>query len=164
MSMNWNRHVEAHQDMFTHLVEGDGESAEAKRSFYEEYLAVMDLTAEFYLQTIETVFLNHDLPNGTMTWNGIAVDPSAITDTALFTVEGEKDDITGIGQTKAAHKLCTGLAAEKRQHYMQPGVGHYGVFNGRRFREQIRPRIAEFIRSHDREGLGAQPTSVMAAE
>lgn len=154
MSMNWDRHVAAHHDMFTHLVEGDGESADAKRNFYQEYLAVMDMSAEFYLQTLKVVFLEHGLPAGTMRWQGIPVDPSAITKTALLTVEGERDDITGMGQTRAAHKLCSNLPDNMRMHHLQSGVGHYGVFNGRRWREQISPRVKDFIRRHDHEGKG----------
>ncbi|RCK23741.1 polyhydroxyalkanoate depolymerase [Thalassospira lucentensis] len=168
MAMNWDRHVSAHHDMFLHLVEGDGESADAKRNFYHEYLAVMDMTAEFYLQTLKVVFHEHNLPNGTMQWQGVPVDPSAITKTALLTVEGERDDITGMGQTRAAHKLCTNLPDNMRMHHMQQGVGHYGVFNGRRWREQISPRIKEFIRLHDHEGKGARSapnvTHINAAE
>ncbi len=163
MSMNWDRHLAAHHDMFTHLVEGDGESADAKRNFYHEYLAVMDMSAEFYLQTLKVVFLEHQLPDGTMRWQGIPVDPSAITKTALLTVEGERDDITGMGQTRAAHKLCSNLPDNMRMHHMQPGVGHYGVFNGRRWREQISPRVKEFIRRHDHEGKGANSAPAKVA-
>ena len=148
MSMNLDRHVDAHMDHFHHLIEGDGDSAAAHRSFYDEYLAVMDLTAEFYLQTVDTVFIQHALPKGTYTHRGELVDCGAIRRTALLTVEGEKDDITGRGQTKAAHDLCTSLAPEMQAHYMQPSVGHYGVFNGSRFRSEIAPRILDFIRSH----------------
>lgn len=155
MSMNLDRHVSAHKDFFVHLVKGDGDSAEKHRDFYDEYLAVMDLTKEFYLQTIRTVFLDHDLPEGRMTHRGRPVRPSAIRNTALFTVEGELDDITGAGQTQAAHGLCSGLPADKRQDWVQPGVGHYGVFNGSRFRSDIRPRIAEFIRRHARGVVAA---------
>ncbi len=148
MSMNLDRHVSAHKEFYQHLIMGDGEPAEKHRDFYDEYLAVMDLTKEFYLQTIRTVFLEHDLPEGKMMHRGRLVKPSAIRNTALFTVEGELDDITGMGQTQAAHTLCTGLAPEKQQDYVQAGVGHYGVFNGKKFRAQIQPRIAEFIRRH----------------
>jgi poly(3-hydroxybutyrate) depolymerase len=148
MSMNLDRHVTAHRDFFQHLVEGDGDSAEKHRDFYDEYLAVMDLTAEFYLQTVETVFIDHSLPNGTMLHNGNLVDCSKITRTALLTVEGEKDDITGRGQTRAAHDLCTGLTADMKVHYEQPNVGHYGVFNGSRWRSEIAPRVLDFIRSN----------------
>jgi len=148
MSMNLDRHVSAHKEFYQHLIEGDGDSAEKHRDFYDEYLAVMDLTKEFYLQTIRTVFLDHSLPEGTMMHRGRPVRPSEIRDTALFTVEGELDDITGPGQTQAAHVLCANLAADKQQDYVQPGVGHYGVFNGSKFRANIQPRIADFIRRH----------------
>jgi poly(3-hydroxybutyrate) depolymerase len=148
MSMNLDRHVTAHRDFFQHLVEGDGDSAEKHRDFYDEYLAVMDLTAEFYLQTVEAVFIDHSLPNGTLLHKGRLVDCSKITRTALLTVEGEKDDITGRGQTKAAHDLCTGLAEDMKIHYEQPNVGHYGVFNGSRWRAEIAPRVKGFIQSN----------------
>lgn len=154
MSMNWDRHLAAHREMFLHLVDGDGESAEAKRAFYKEYLAVMDLPAEFFLQTVHTVFHEHHLPEGKMTWQGLPVDPGAIEDIALFTVEGERDDITGVGQTRAAHRLCSSLPDSHRAHYEQPGVGHYGVFNGRKFRDHICPRIKDFIARHDKDGKG----------
>ncbi|PVB62112.1 polyhydroxyalkanoate depolymerase [Labrenzia sp. 011] len=148
MSMNLDRHVTAHRDFFQHLVEGDGDNAEKHRDFYDEYLAVMDLTAEFYLQTVEAVFIEHALPNGTLTHNGHLVDCSKIRRTALLTVEGEKDDITGRGQTKAAIDLCTGLPDDMKTHYEQPNVGHYGVFNGSRWRAEIAPRVMDFIRSN----------------
>jgi len=149
MTMNLDRHISAHKELFTHLVEGDGESAEKHRDFYDEYLAVLDLTAEFYLQTIETVFVEHNLPRGKMMYRGQKVNPGAIKRVALMTVEGEKDDITGLGQTRAAHDLCTGLRASAKTHYEQAGVGHYGVFNGSRFRKEILPRMSAFIRKHD---------------
>ena len=148
MSMNLDRHIGAHQDFFNHLVEGDGDSAEKHREFYDEYLAVMDLDAAFYLQTVDTVFIKHSLPKGEMMHLGEPVDCSQITHTALMTVEGEMDDISGLGQTKAAHKLCSNLADAKKVHYMQPKVGHYGVFNGSRFRSEIAPRIADFMATH----------------
>jgi poly(3-hydroxybutyrate) depolymerase len=148
MAMNADRHVTAHQEFFHHLVEGDGDSAERHREFYDEYLAVMDLTTEFYLQTVETVFVRHALPKGEMTHRGRPIRPQAITRTPLFTIEGERDDISGVGQTKAAHALCTGLPADSKQHFLAMGVGHYGVFNGSRFRSEIQPRIAEFIKKH----------------
>ncbi len=148
MSMNLDRHVQAHQQFFQHLVEGDGDSAEKHRAFYDEYLSVMDLTAEFYLQTVDTVFVRHALPRGEMTYHGEPVDPAAITRTALMTVEGEKDDISGIGQTKAAHKLMPNLPDTMKTHYEQPGVGHYGVFNGARWKSEIAPRVAAFMRQH----------------
>ena len=148
LSMNLGRHVEAHWAMFQHLVEGDGESLGAKRAFYAEYLAVMDLPAEFYLQTIETVFQEHRLPLGTMVSRNRPVDPGAITRTALLTIEGERDDISGLGQTRAAHALCRSLPPAMREHREQAGVGHYGLFNGRRFRETIAPAIKGFIAAH----------------
>ena len=151
MTMNLDRHMDAHKKLFRHLVEGDGDSADKHRDFYDEYLAVMDLDGAFYLQTIETVFMQHALPRGEMTHRGTPVDPSKIKHTALMTVEGEKDDISGVGQTEAAHNLCTGLPESKRVHYLQKGVGHYGVFNGSRFRSEIAPRISDFIATHHRE-------------
>ena len=144
MAMNFDRHVNAHLDMFNQLVSGDGDSVEKHRDFYDEYLAVMDLTAEFYLQTIDTVFVHHALPKGEMTHRGKPVDPSKITRVALMTVEGENDDISGVGQTQAAQDLCVNIPDEKKLHHLQLGVGHYGVFNGSRFRAQIAPRIVAF--------------------
>ena len=149
MSMNLDRHLGAHHDMFMHLVRGDGDSAQKHREFYDEYLAVMDLAAEFYLQTVETVFVKHALPKGEMMHRRTRVDPGKIRHTALLTVEGEKDDISGVGQTEAAHRLCTGIPDERKAHYLQLGVGHYGVFNGSRFRAEIAPRIADFMFSHN---------------
>ncbi len=148
MSMNLDRHLTAHADLFMHLIEGDGDSADKHREFYDEYLSVMDLTAEFYLQTVATVFVDHDLPEGRMMHRGRRVDPSKIKGTALMTVEGERDDISGVGQTEAAHRLCTGLPESKRAHYVQAKVGHYGVFNGKRFSAEIAPRITDFIQSN----------------
>jgi poly(3-hydroxybutyrate) depolymerase len=148
LSMNMERHVEAHRDLFRHLVDGDGDSADKHRDFYDEYLAVMDLTAEFYLQTVETVFLRHALPLGEMTHRNRKVDTKAIRSTALLTVEGENDDISGVGQTKATHDITPNIPADKKAHYLQPKVGHYGVFNGSRFRAEIAPRIADFIATH----------------
>jgi poly(3-hydroxybutyrate) depolymerase len=149
MTMNLDRHMQAHKDMFLHLVRGDGDSAEKHRAFYDEYLAVMDLTAEFYLQTVDTVFVQHMMPRGLMTHRGAPVDLAAIRRPALMTVEGEKDDITGTGQCRAAHTLCVGVPNENRLHVECPRVGHYGIFNGQRFRSEIAPRMAMFIRSHD---------------
>jgi poly(3-hydroxybutyrate) depolymerase len=154
MSMNLDRHIIAQKDFFMHLVKNDGDSAEKHRDFYDEYLAVMDLTAEFYLQTVETVFINHDLPKGTMKHRGEFVDPKAIRNVGLFTVEGENDDISGLGQTKAAHDLCINIPEDMRAHYMQPKVGHYGVFNGSRFRSEIVPRIVDFMASRGRKAKG----------
>ncbi len=149
MSMNIDRHTRAHKELFMSLVRGDGDTAEKHREFYDEYLAVMDLAAEFYLQTVDTVFVRHALPKGEMNHRGRRVDPGKIRRPALFTIEGEKDDITGVGQCRAALELCTGLPDEKKSHYECHGVGHYGIFNGSRFRTDIAPRIAQFIRSFD---------------
>lgn len=149
MSMNFDRHANAHKELFMHLVRGDGDSAEKHRAFYDEYLAVMDLTAEFYLDTIESVFVRHALPQGLMTHRGRRVDTSAIRRTALMTVEGGKDDITGLGQCRAAHDVCSRLPAERKFHFESPEVGHYGVFNGSRFRNEIAPAIAQFMRTFD---------------
>lgn len=149
MSMNLDRHARAHHDFFNHLVEGDGDSAEKHRIFYDEYLAVMDLTAEFYLQTIDTVFKRHALAEGKMQHRGNIVDAGAIERVALMTIEGEKDDITGIGQCRTAHDLCHRLPAGAKHDFEAEGVGHYGLFNGTRFRTDIAPRIAQFIRCHD---------------
>jgi len=147
MQMNLDRHIEAHQNLFDDLVKGDCDSVESHQAFYEEYMAVMDLTAEFYLQTVRTVFKDHDLPDRQMMHHGELVDCSAIEKTALMTVEGENDDISGLGQTEAAHDLCVNLPIDEKYHYVQPGVGHYGVFNGTRWRSEIQPRIREFIRT-----------------
>jgi poly(3-hydroxybutyrate) depolymerase len=157
MGMNLERHVTAHQDLFHNLIKGDGDSADKHREFYDEFLAVMDLTAEYYLQTIETVFLEYKLPRGVMTHRNRLVDPSKIKRVALMTVEGEKDDISGIGQTEAAQRLCSNLADGLREHHLQPGVGHYGVFNGSRFRAEIAPKIRNFIvKNQRRRGLLAR--------
>ncbi|MCF3932350.1 polyhydroxyalkanoate depolymerase [Acuticoccus sp. M5D2P5] len=164
MTMNLDRHVSAHYDYFDHLVKGDGDSAEKHRDFYDEYLSVMDLTAEFYLQTVDTVFLRHLLPKGEMMHRDWHVDPSRIRQTPIFTIEGEKDDISGLGQTKAAHRLTPNLPAEKHAHYMQEGVGHYGVFNGSRFRQEIAPRITDFInRWDDPSGVTATAQDTFSA-
>jgi len=148
MTMNLDRHVTAHFDLFRHLVRGDGESAEATRTFYDEYMSVMDLPADFYVQTIRLVFQEHALPLGTLTSRGRRVDPAAIEDIGLLTVEGEKDDICAAGQTVAAHELCRNLPAAKRANHLQPHVGHYGVFNGRRWRTEIYPKVRDFIRAN----------------
>ena len=149
MTMNLDKHIDAHVKLFNHLVEGDGESAESHREFYNEYLAVMDITAEFYLQTVREVFQKHSLPKGKFMYRDELVDCSKITKTALLTLEGERDDISGTGQTKAAHKLCSGLPASKKKHHTQANVGHYGIFNGRRYREHVVPIIANFLKKHD---------------
>ena len=147
VSMNLERHIEAHKDLFLHLVRGDGDSASKHKEFYDEYLAVMDLSAEFYLQTVDTVFVRHALPQGQMTHRGRPVDPAEIRRCALLTVEGEHDDISGVGQTEAAQRLCINIPSDRKAHWLQPGVGHYGVFNGSRFRAEIAPRIADFVLS-----------------
>ncbi|MEM8663302.1 MAG: polyhydroxyalkanoate depolymerase, partial [Pseudomonadota bacterium] len=163
MTMNLDRHVTAHYDYFDHLVNGDGDSADKHREFYDEYMSVMDLTEEFYLQTVDTVFLQQALPMGTMTHRGNPVNPAAITRTPIFTVEGEKDDISGLGQTKAAHTLTPNLAAERHQHYEQASVGHYGVFNGSRYRREIAPRITAFVAQwDDRSAPAARPSPIPA--
>jgi poly(3-hydroxybutyrate) depolymerase len=149
MTMNLDRHMQAQKDMFMHLVHGDGDSADKHREFYDEYLAVMDLTAEFYLQTVDTVFVQHLLPRGLMTSRGRPIDLSAVRRPALMTIEGEKDDITGTGQCQAALDLCVNVAAEHKLHFECPRVGHYGIFNGSRFRSEIAPRMAAFMRAHD---------------
>ncbi|HEX2559358.1 polyhydroxyalkanoate depolymerase [Phenylobacterium sp.] len=148
MSMNIERHQSAHLQYLQDLMKGDGDSADKHLEFYDEYLSVLDLTEEFYLQTIDVVFQNYLLPKGELYHHGRRVRPEAITDVALMTVEGENDDISGIGQTQAAHKLCAGLSPDLQVDYIQPVVGHYGVFNGRRFREEIYPRVRDFIAAH----------------
>ena len=148
MTMNLDRHMDAHLQLYRHLITGDGESADAHRKFYDEYNSVMDMTADFYLETIKTIFQDHDLPDGRMRHRGELVRPQVIRRSALMTVEGEKDDISGIGQTQAAHMLCTGIPAERRRLVVQPKVGHYGIFNGRRWRSEIQPQVRDFIRAH----------------
>jgi poly(3-hydroxybutyrate) depolymerase len=147
VSMNLERHLEAHRELFLNLVKGDGDSAHKHKEFYDEYLAVMDLAAEYYLQTVDTVFVRHALPKGEMMHRDRRVDLSAIRRVALLTVEGEHDDISGVGQTEAAHRLCINIPSERQAHWLQPGVGHYGVFNGSRFRAEIAPRISDFVLS-----------------
>ncbi len=148
MTMNLDRHMDAHRQLFWHLVEGDEDSAERHTEFYDEYMSVMDLTAEFYLQTVNRVFINHDLPNGTYLHRGVLVEPSKISKTALMTIEGERDDISGVGQTEAAHDICTGLAPKQKLHHLQLGVGHYGVFSGSRFRKEVVPMITNFVNAN----------------
>jgi poly(3-hydroxybutyrate) depolymerase len=155
LGMNWSRHVDAHQDYFANLVKGDGDNAAKHREFYDEYLSVLDLTEEFYLQTIRDVFQEHLLPRGLLRHHGRPVRPGAIRNVALMTVEGENDDISGIGQTQAAHDICVNIPAANRIDYMQPGVGHYGVFNGRRFRTEIYPRMREFMLDFGRRTAGS---------
>ncbi|WP_070156827.1 polyhydroxyalkanoate depolymerase [Sphingobium phenoxybenzoativorans] len=148
MAMNIGSHLNSHYEMFRHLVDGDGESARATMAFYEEYRSVCDMTEEFYLQTIQDVFQMHKLPKGELIYRGSKVDPSAIKDTALLAIEGEKDDISGIGQTRAALSIATGLPPSDKRYLLAEGVGHYGIFNGRRWRERIAPVMEDWIRTH----------------
>jgi poly(3-hydroxybutyrate) depolymerase len=150
LAMNVDRHVDAHVNQFRNLVRGDGDSSEAHRRFYDEYLAVMDLTAEFYLQTIERVFQKRLMATGAYRYRDTPIDPAAIRDVGLMTIEGEKDDITGLGQTEAAHDLVPALPEADRRHFVARGVGHYGVFNGSRWRTMIQPQVRDFIRSQRR--------------
>lgn len=149
MSMNHDRHRDAHWDYFSHLVAGDGDRADKHLDFYDEYLSVLDLTEEFYLQTIDYVFQKHALPKGELVHRGRDVRADRIKDIALMTVEGEMDDISGVGQTQAAHRVCKAIPEALRELYVQPDVGHYGVFNGRRFRDEIYVRVRDFIKRHD---------------
>jgi poly(3-hydroxybutyrate) depolymerase len=156
VAMNLERHIEAHRDLFLNLVKGDGDSAGKHKEFYDEYLAVMDLAAEYYLQTVDTVFVRHALPKGTMMHRDRPIDPSRIKRCALLTIEGEHDDISGVGQTEAAHRLCVNIPADRQAHWLQPAVGHYGVFNGSRFRSEIAPRISDFVLSMNQNGRGGR--------
>ncbi len=149
MTMNLDRHVGAHMRLYQNLLRGDGDSADQHREFYNEYRAVMDLPAEYYLQTVQRVFQEHQLAVGTFYHRDQLIDPSVITDCALMTVEGANDDISGVGQTRAAQDLCSALPDAMRAHWEQPDVGHYGVFNGRRWRTEIAPRLKAFIARHD---------------
>jgi poly(3-hydroxybutyrate) depolymerase len=149
MSMNIGSHLMSHYAMFKHLVAGDEDSADATKAFYDEYRSVCDMTAEFYLQTVETVFQRHALPKGEFVHRGKLVDLGAITDTAILAIEGERDDISGLGQTKAALKLATSLPEARKQYYMAPNVGHYGIFNGRKWRETIAPVVESWIAAHE---------------
>ena len=148
VAMNPDRHLNAHWDYYNHLLVGDGDSAEGHRRFYDEYNAVLDMPAEYYLDTVKTVFQDFALPKGQMMVRDELVRPQRIRDTALLTIEGELDDISGNGQTEAAHPLCLNIPAKRREHYLAPGVGHYGIFSGRRWREMVYPRIRDFIRRH----------------
>jgi poly(3-hydroxybutyrate) depolymerase len=150
VAMNLERHMGAHRELYWHLVEGDVAKASKQKEFYDEYLSVMDLTGEFYLQTVEQVFIRHALAVGSFFHRGERVNPAAITRTALFTVEGERDDISGIGQTEAAHELCRNLPAARRRHHLQKGVGHFGVFNGSHFQRETVPKVVEFMNSASR--------------
>ncbi|MGB8363688.1 MAG: polyhydroxyalkanoate depolymerase [Rhizomicrobium sp.] len=149
MSMNWSRHVRAHLDLFEHLVKGDQAKADATRKFYDEYFAVLDLPAEFYLETVERVFQKYHLARGLFEWRGHRLDTRAIVHTALLTVEGERDDICAPGQTLAAHDLCPSIKPHRKQHHLQPGVGHYGVFSGARWQREIYPKVRNHIGIND---------------
>jgi poly(3-hydroxybutyrate) depolymerase len=148
MAMNLGNHLVSHWSMFRHLVDGDDESADATKAFYDEYRSVCDMAAEFYLQTIEVVFQKHLLPKGEMMHRGRKVDPAAITDIGLLAIEGENDDISGLGQTKAALKIATSLPTAHKKYVMAEGVGHYGIFNGRRWRDVIAPQVETWIMQH----------------
>ena len=145
MTMNLGSHLVSHWEMFKHLVDGDDEGADSTRAFYDEYRSVCDMAAEYYLQTVEVVFQRHLLPKGEMRHRGRRVDPAAIRDTALLAIEGERDDISGIGQTKAALDIATGLPKVRKQYFMARDVGHYGIFNGRKWRDKIAPVVEKFI-------------------
>jgi poly(3-hydroxybutyrate) depolymerase len=148
VAMNPDRHADAHWDYYSHLVAGDGDSAQAHRRFYDEYNAVLDMPAEYYLDTIRAVFQEFALPEGLMKVHGQLVRPDAIHRTALLTIEGELDDISGSGQTEAAQAICTGIPAKHREHFTAPRVGHYGIFSGKKWREVVYPRVRDFIRRH----------------
>lgn len=148
MNMNPRRHLGSHFGIYRNLAKGDRAAAEPVQTFYDEYFAVLDMTAEFYLETVDRVFQRHELPRGVMEHHGRRVDPAAIRSTALFTVEGERDDICSIGQTMAAHDLCTRVRPYRRGHHLQAGVGHYGVFSGRRWEQEIYPEVRSFIRAN----------------
>lgn len=163
VAMNPNRHVSSHYDYFQDLIRGDGDSADAHREFYDEYNAVLDLPAEYYLDTIKTVFQDFALVNGTWFVRGEHVRPQDISGCALLTIEGELDDITGGGQTRAAHGLCSGIPREHQFHYDVKGAGHYGIFSGRRWREKVYPEVRGFIGRYDRADAMAQPEPAQAA-
>jgi polyhydroxyalkanoate depolymerase len=149
MLMNIDRHVGAHVDMMAHLAASRTQEADSAKAFYDEYFAVLDLTAEFYLETVNRVFQEHLLPRGELIWRNRRVDPAAIRKTALLTVEGERDDICSVGQTVAAHDLCKNIYANRKRHHLQPGVGHYGVFSGRKWANQIYPLVRNMVLATD---------------
>ena len=155
--MNPDRHYQAHTRFAEDLIRGDEAAAAAHRQFYDEYLSVMDLTGEFFLQTVKSVFQDFDLPRGRLSSRGREVDPAAIRATALMTIEGERDDISGLGQTQAAHDLCVSLRPEQRAHYEQPGVGHFGIFSGHHWRNEVLPQVHDFIRAQGVAGDYAVP-------
>jgi polyhydroxyalkanoate depolymerase len=149
MSMNIERHLKAHRELYENLANGENVKAAQTKAFYDEYFAVLDLTAEFYLETVRLVFQDHALPLGALTYQNHKVEPRAIRRTALFTVEGEKDDICAVGQTLAAHDLCSSLRPYRKRHHMQAGVGHYGVFSGKTWQNQIYPMVKNVILQSD---------------
>jgi poly(3-hydroxybutyrate) depolymerase len=161
MSMNLANHMKSHWELFKHLVEGDEDSAEATKAFYDEYRSVCDMTAEFYLQTIDMVFQRQALATGSFTHRGRIADPAKITRTALLAIEGERDDISGIGQTRAALDLAVNLADDKKQYHLALGAGHYGIFNGSKWRDSIAPVVEAFVRSHDTGRVAPAPKRVV---
>ena len=163
MAMNPDRHISSHYDFYQDLVQGDRDDADAHRRFYDEYNAVLDMPAEYYLDTIGSCSRNSHCVNGTGTSAGKRVRPQDITRSALLTIEGELDDISGPGQTRAAHALCTGIPNVRQFHYDAVGAGHYGIFSGRRWREQVYPEVQQFIERHSR-GIAAPATSRQAAK
>ena len=160
MSMNLGSHMMSHYEMFKHLTVGDDASAQATKDFYAEYRSVCDMTAEFYLQTVDVVFQRHALPKGELIHRGQAVDLGAITDTAILCIEGERDDISGIGQTKAALKVTPNLAEDMKQYFLAPEVGHYGIFNGSRWRGSIAPIVEQWIGKFEKKAKGRKLTAV----
>ena len=164
MSMNLKSHMQSHWQMFKHLVAGDGDSADASKAFYEEYRSVCDLTAEYYLQTIEHVFQKHSLPKGEFVHRGARIDLGAISDTAILAIEGERDDISGIGQTRAALHLATGLPEDSKRYYLAEEVGHYGIFNGSKWRNRIAPVVEEWFAQHATRGQNGETQAADAGK
>jgi len=164
MSMNLGNHMKSHWELFRHLVDGDDDSAAATKAFYKEYRSVCDMTAEFYLQTIDAVFQRQLIARGEFVHRGVLANPASIRQTALLAIEGERDDISGLGQTRAALDLATGLAAKKKKYFMAEGVGHYGIFNGRKWRDIIAPVVEDFIRRHDTSDKTPLPARVVLPE
>ena len=161
LSMNLKTHMQSHWQMFQHLVTGDGQSADGAKAFYDEYRSVADMTAEFYLQTIEHVFQRHSLPKGELTHRGQPIDLAAIRDTALLAIEGERDDISGVGQTRAALTIATGLDEAKKRYFLVEGVGHYGIFNGSKWRGIIAPVVEEWM-AQNGAARTQEPTALRA--
>ncbi|MDE2454681.1 MAG: polyhydroxyalkanoate depolymerase, partial [Burkholderiales bacterium] len=163
VAMNPDRHMTSHYDYFRDLIRGDDDSAEAHRQFYDEYNAVLDMPAEYYLDTIKTVFQDFALVNGTWHVKGELVRPQDITTTALLTIEGELDDISGAGQTRAAHDLCSGIPKARQFHYDVAGAGHYGIFSGRRWREMVYPEVKAFIAKYNKTAADSRKQAAAAA-